>query len=254
MLKHILWAAIGAGAGYYVAKKHLEADFDSRLQSEVEKTRTFYKNMYDEKLRRATEVSHNEGAIQAVIDITGGEESAVMINEKYKPSRRVEIPDDVELLDIVSAHPDIPEEPEEEEMPDEAVAALVNYQGISTASAEPVGNISRILERKVAEEEELAYVKPDGPRIIDFKAYDENGGDYKQDTVVFYAKDSIVSNERDEKLTEDFVGTHISYANLAKLNDETTTIYIRDDKNGMDHEVIRSASSYAVDVLGQQPE
>jgi hypothetical protein len=250
MLKHILWAGLGAGAGFYVAREYLKADFDARLQSEIEQTRTFYKNLYEEKLRRATEVSHNEGAIQAVVDLTGGEEA--MINEKYKPSR---ILDGVELVDAVSPHPDIPEQAEEpEEMPEEAAVALVNYQGISAASGdpEPVGGMRRIIDRK-AEEEELTYVKPNGPRLITFEKYAENGGDYEQHTVVYYAKDQMVSDESEEKVDKGYVGKHISYANLATLNEKNTTIWIRDDKNLIDHEVIWSAGSFAVDVLGEQP-
>lgn len=253
MLRHILWAAIGSGAGYYVAKKHLEADYESRLRDELEQTRKFYKNLYDEKLRRETLKLREQADIlkEAVAEVTDTQEEEVkqalekVINEKYKPARKLD--------DVVLPHPEYPEQAEEE-MPEEAAVALVNYQGISAASAEPVGNLSRVFEKKSAEEPELAYVKPDGPRIIDFNKYAENGGDYEQHTVVYYATDSEVSDESDEKLDKKYVGTHISYANLAKLNDQNTTIYIRDDKHRMDHEVIWSAGSFAVDVLGQQPE
>jgi len=255
MLRHILWAAIGTGAGYYVAKKHLEADYESRLREELDQTRKFYKNMYDEKLKRETAKLKDQADIlrEAVEEVTGAQEEEVKAAlEKVL----AQAPDSVEIVNAVSPHPDIPEQADEpeEEMPEEAAAALVNYQGITAASAEPVGNVSRILEQTVVEEQELAYVKPDGPRIIDFNKYAENGGDYEQHTVVYYATDSEVSDESDAKLDKKYVGTHISYANLAKLNDQNTTIYIRDDKHRMDHEVIWSAGSYAVDVLGQQPE
>ena len=255
MLRHILWAAIGTGAGYYVAKKHLEADYESRLRDEVEQTRKFYKNMYDEKLRRETLKLKEQADIlrEAVEEVTGAQEEEVKAALEKVLSQA---PDGVEIVDAVSPHPDVPEqadEPEEEEMPEEAAVALVNYQGISAASAEPVGNVTRILEQTVREEQELAYVKPDGPRLIDFEKYAENGGEYEQHTVVYYATDSEVSDESDEKLDKAYVGKHISYANLATLNEQNTTIYVRDDKNRMDHEVIWSAGSYDVDVLGNPP-
>lgn len=264
MLRHILWAAIGAGAGYYVAKKHLEADYENRLRSEIEQTREFYKNMYDEKLRQETMKLRDQADIlkAAVAEVTDSQEEEVKqalekkIAERQLALYKSMVPDGVEIVDVVSPHPDIPEqadELEEEEMPEEVTKALVNYQGVSVSS-EPVGNISRILEKAVVEEQELAYVKPDGPRLIDFEKYAKNDGDYEQHTVVYYATDKEVSDERDAKLEKKYVGTHISYANLAKLNEQNTTIYIRDDKNRMDHEVIWSAGSYAVDVLGQQPE
>lgn len=259
MLRSILWAAIGAGAGYYVAKKHLEADFENRLRDEVEQTRKYYKRLYDEKLRRETAELKNQADIlkKAVTEVTDAqEENAKETLEKVLESVLSKAPDSVEVVDAVSPHPDIPEqadEPEAEEMPEEAATALVNYQGISAAS-EPVGNVTRILQRAAEEDEELAYVKPDGPRLIDFAQYAENGGDYEQHTVVYYASDSEVSDESDAKLDKKYVGTHISYANLAKLNEQNTTIWVRDDKHRKDHEVIWSRGSYAVDVLAQQPE
>lgn len=259
MLRHILWAAIGTGAGYYVAKKHLEADYEQKLHAEVEATRKFYKNLYDEKLNRETRKLHEQADIlkKAVTEVTDAqEENAKEALEKVLESVLSKAPDSVEVVDAVSPHPDIPEqadEPEAEEMPEEAATALVNYQGISAAS-EPVGNVTRILQRAAEEDEELTYVKPDGPRLIDFNTYAENGGDYEQHTVVYYATDSEVSDEAEEKLDKKYVGTHISYANLAKLSEQNTTIWVRDDKHRKDHEVIWSASSYAVDVLGQQPE
>lgn len=253
MLRSILWAAIGTGAGYYVAKKYLEADYDSRLQSEIEQTREFYKNMYHEKLRQETRKLREQADIlkKAVAEVTDAQEEEAF--DKVMSG----ILKGTEFMDAVQENPDIPEQaddPEEEEMPEEVAKALVNYQGVSAASAEPVGNISRILEKAVVEEQELVYVKPDGPRLIDFEKYAENGGDYEQHTVVYYATDSEVSDESDEKLDKKYVGTHISYANLAKLSDQNTTIYVRDDKHRKDHEVIWSAGSFAVDVLGQQPE
>lgn len=253
MLRSILWAAIGTGAGYYVAKKHLEADYESRLRDEIEQTRKYYKRLYDEKLRRETTKLREQADIlkAAVAEVTDSQEEEV---KQALEKVLAQAPDGVEVVDAVSPHPDIPEqadEPEEEEMPEEAAVALVNYQGVSAASAEPVGNITRILERAVEEEHELAYVKPDGPRLIDFNMYAENGGDYEQHTVVYYATDSEVSDESDAKLDKEYVGKHISYANLAKLNDRNTTIYVRDDKHRMDHEVIWSAGSYDVDVLGK---
>ncbi|QPX71423.1 hypothetical protein SscP1EGY_25 [Streptomyces phage SscP1EGY] len=250
MLRSILWAAIGAGAGYYVAKKHLEADYETRLRTDLEQTRRFYKNMYDEKLRRETEKIREQVEVleEAVAEVTDVQEEEV-----HKALERV-----LTLTSGTSA--DIPEQADEpeaeaEEMPEEAVKALVNYQGIS-ASSEPVGNVSRVLERGMVEQksEQLTYVKPDGPRLIDFEKFAENGGDYEQHTVVYYEVDSEVSDENEEKLDKKYVGTHISYANLAKLNEQNTTIWVRDDKHRKDHEVIWSRGSYAVDVLGQQPE
>lgn len=234
MLRHILWAVLGAGAGYYVGKKHLEAGFDKRLQEEVEATRAFYKSMYDKRLE-AEVAKLSNAAVNVAVD--------TVISSK--------VPEGVELVDAVSPHPDIPEQTEpEEEMTEEAVAALVNYQGMSTASAaEPVGNLMRpIVERVPREEEELTYVKPDGPRIISFKEYEDNGGDYAQHTVVFYSKDSAVSNEADTKLSEEYVGSNISYANLGKLNADNSTIYVRHDGNQVDFEVIWSPNSYRAEV------
>lgn len=257
MLRHILWAAIGTGAGYYVAKKHLEAGYEARLQEEVEQTRTFYKKMYDEKLRREVAKVKEQADIlkKAVADVTDTQEDQVdKILDKMTEDAVLE------ALTKAAGEPTVPEQAEEPEaeqpMPEEAITALVNYQGVSAGAAEPVGNLSRTFEKASPNEiePELTYVKPKGPRLIDFDKYAENGGDYEQHTVVYYATDSEVSNESDTLLDKKYVGTHISYANLAKLNEENTTIYVRDDKHRMDHEVIWSAGSFAVDVLGQQPE
>jgi hypothetical protein len=252
MLKHILWAGLGAGAGFYVAREYLKADFDARLQSEIEQTRTFYKNLYEEKLKRETAKTKEQADIlkAAVAEVTDSQEEDV---KRALEEILAKVPD-VELVDVVSPHPDIPEQEEPEELPEEVAIALVNYQGISAASgnSEPVGGIRRIIDRS-AEEDDLTYVKPDGPRLITFNQYSENAGDYVQQTVVYHAKDQVVSDEVDLKLERSYIGRHISYANLATLNEDNKTIYVRDDKNRTDHEVIWSAMSFAVDVLGEDP-
>jgi hypothetical protein len=272
MLRYLLWAALGSGAGYYVAKRQLSADYEARLLDEVEATRKYYKTIYEKRLETEMAKTRESAEVlkEAVTELTDAQEEEFRAALEKVMAQTLE---DVELVDVVSAHPDIPEQAPEEPMPEEAAEALTNYQGMS-AAAEPVGNISRVLEKKTPEEAEeelltnpivrkrltqgvdekdLTYVKPGGPRLIDFDAYDQNGGDYQQQTVVYYVNDSEVTDENDQKLDKTYVGKHISYANLATLNENNTTIWVRDDKNRLDFEVVFSKGSYDSVVLGKTP-
>uniref|UniRef100_A0AAU7GWV0 Uncharacterized protein n=1 Tax=Streptomyces phage Scarif TaxID=3158858 RepID=A0AAU7GWV0_9CAUD len=249
MLKHVLWAALGAAAGYYVAKEALHARYEEQLQKGIQDAQEYYRLKYEAKIQE--EMNKVLGARVSPDEVEKnrlrgmGEDLKKAIDE-IETLREQEAKTAVENL-AAEAENIIREHAEE------AASALVDYQGISSEKvSEPVGNAPRSMDTSEVPETS-AFHKPDA-RLISFEDYDANGGDYEQFTVTYFANDSEVADENDELISKEDVGKYISYANLAKLNDKITTIWVRNDKHRRDYEVVFSMGSYASDVLGKTTE
>lgn len=239
MFTKLVWAAIGAAAGYYVAKRQLHDYYEARLQKETEDVRYFFQEKHDAKLKSVME--DNERSM----------------SEMDKPS---------EVLDETGT--DVETGFAEGLLSDEATKALTDYQGISVAPStlaqemDLVGNIARrkvqeaiTIEEEAREAEELdaatkTHEEP-GPRLINFTMYDANEGDYEQHTVTYFAKGGEVADENDQKLSKETVDKHIGDYNLEQLGENRTTIYVRNDRYKMDYEIVWDPNSYDVSVLGK---
>ncbi|HEY3434151.1 MAG TPA: hypothetical protein VGK41_00720, partial [Solirubrobacterales bacterium] len=99
MFTKLVWAAIGAAAGYYVAKRQLHDYYVERLRKESEDHRYFFEEKYEAKLKKLQ-----------------GEEP--IVPDQWDESREEHDPED-------------PTEFSEGLLTDEAAEALTNYQGIS---------------------------------------------------------------------------------------------------------------------------
>ncbi|QAY17178.1 hypothetical protein SEA_MADAMATO_60 [Streptomyces phage Madamato] len=244
----LLWAAIGAAAGYYVAKSQLHGYYEERLKKEVEDAQYFFKEKYDAKLKNLK-----------------GEEDVVP--DKWDESHEEH---EEEKADEYS----------EGLLSDEAAEALTNYQGISAAPSVLAQELIRAesnlkavealtapgvrekvmeavtIENEAQEAEEVDIAARmnagEGPRLINFTMYDENEPNYAQTTVTYFAKGGDVADEQDEKLEADTIEKHIGGYNLEQLNENRPTIYVRNDQFRMDFEIVWDRDSYDVSVLGKK--
>ncbi|QEQ93551.1 hypothetical protein SEA_GIRLPOWER_52 [Streptomyces phage GirlPower] len=237
MFTKLLWAALGAAAGYYVAKTQLHDYYVEKLRKETEDAQYFFKEKYEEKLRRTLQEKQ-----EAFWD---GDDAAIIKGDPWEGEG--ETPSEDLPASILS---------------EEAAEALTNYQGISSAPSvlaqemvkaqmgEAVEEAEKIVEEAEEAEQLDAATNPNapGPRLINFTMFDANEDDYDQATVTYFA-DGVVADENDEKMSKEVVNKHIGDYNLEQLNDRRKTIYVRNDRYRMDFEIVWDSNTYA-DVKG----
>ncbi|WPJ30587.1 hypothetical protein [Streptomyces phage Psst1] len=242
----LVWAAIGAAAGYYVAKRQLHDHYEARLSKATEDMEYFFKEKYDAKLQRENLKEKQEAFWDR--------DDAAVIEDPF-PSAADSDEDESDTgysEGLLSS---------------EASEALTNYQGISAAPSTlaqelaHVGNVARKKveeaitideEAKEAEELDTTFNPPEpGPRLINFSMYDQNEPNYAQTTVVYF-KDGVVVDEHDEKVSEESVKKHIGDYNLEQCGEHRPTIYVRNDRFKMDFEVVWDRNTYEASVLGKK--
>jgi hypothetical protein len=208
MFTKLLWAALGAAAGYYVAKTQLHDHYVERLRKETEVSRYFFEEKYKAKIEAAL-LAHD---------------TQVIVEQDEAES---EVSSDDLPASILS---------------EEAAEALTNYQGISSAPSVLAQELVQSqISTKVEEAEKLdaaTNTNEPGPRLINFTMYDANENDYQQATVTYFAADSEVADENDETLSKELVQRHIGYYNLEQLGEHRKTIYVRNDRYKMDFEIV----------------
>jgi hypothetical protein len=104
--------------------------------------------------------------------------------------------------------------------------------------------------------EEEAYISEDeappaAPYVISWDEFASAVLEYDQDTLTYFEKDDILVDGRDDAVN-DVDGT-VGLANLERFGDQSkdnNIVYVRNDKLGLDFEIVRSKGSYAKEVLG----
>lgn len=91
---------------------------------------------------------------------------------------------------------------------------------------------------------------PAVPYVIHQDEHKENDKDYEQVSLVYYEGDDILSDERDQVVTErDLVGVE----NLSKFghgSGDPKIVYVRNDEKSLDFEIVHSEGKYATEVHG----
>lgn len=158
------------------------------------------------------------------------------------------------------------------ETPEEAVAALIPPKGDEDPRAkhdkiayhkivtkegygEPVDPIPA--EEPVENTTHNVFDKPrdlSRPYVISQDEFEQNESDHDQNTLTFYEADNVLVDERDEILPEaDMMLGERFRVQFGQQSTDENTVHIRNDKLGLEFEVVRSERSYKEDVLGQEP-
>ena len=211
-LAAVVLASLGAGAaaGWAIAMKRLESDFDSRLAAEIEEMQKFYKAMYKKAQFATPEEAAEEYGIVTTEEVAG--ELLEQLVEKYQG--------DDEPKEIVVQHANI----------------FVN--------SEPLND-------EFDYEAEMRNRTEEMPYVITAEEFGQNEKDYNQVTVTYYAEDDVLADEKDEVI-DDMDGV-IGEPNLGKFgygSGDRNVVYVRNDRLGLDVEVVRHTGKYAEIVLG----
>ena len=110
-----------------------------------------------------------------------------------------------------------------------------------------------ILEELNPEENELADLLPDGdePYIIDVGTFDADESVFEKQELYYYEGDDTLADMSDNviKNPEKKVGG-LALQNFGKGSKDPDIVYVRDENNQIDYEILRTKKSYAEEVMG----
>lgn len=129
-----------------------------------------------------------------------------------------------------------------------------NYRTVRTGDGieYPVAEDDEIEERDRHERLSLETVDTgDGPYVITLEQFQEEMDHYDKSTIYYYEDDDTLTDEGEEVIT-DVTATIGDDAldNFGCGSEDPEVVYVRNDKMGIDYEVIRLSKSYAETVLG----
>ena len=123
------------------------------------------------------------------------------------------------------------------------------------AEFEDPTTLAEVYEEVVEEQEYISEAMPDQPTdkpyVISWEEFAGAAREYDQDTLTYFEGDDVLSDGRDAVV--DDVDNIVGAANLLRFGDQSrdnNIVYIRNDKLGLDFEIVRSKGNYAKEVLG----
>lgn len=215
----------GGGLSYFVAKKKLSAEYEARLEEEIDNTKRHYAI-----LRKEGEYADPTNAFEQYagqIEQNEKEAEALLDNLSYRSE------DDVQA-----------------EAPVETEADL--------ARAEEAQRIQRNVFKDARSansyfdyEEEMKTRSPDEPYVITEDEWEQNDGDFDQVEVTYFEEDDVLIDDRSDVIpdSDGTVGDHnlTRFGHGAKSRD---IVHVRNERMRIDFLVVRSHKSYTEDVLG----
>lgn len=237
----VVGAGVGGFAAYKFAVKRTTLKYEEILQIEISEAREFYM-----KMAKEGDFSSPESAVAALIpnDVVDA-----VRNYQGRPKTTDIRPEDRELKEgetrVSHYHPDT------HELIDTKIV-MEERNVFVEAAVNPVHNPE---EWDYDTEQKLRDANPNAPYVVSFEEYSENPENHEQETLTYYSADDTLSDPKDSAIdnTEYTVGDD----NLLRFgagSHDANVVYIRNERLGMDFEVVRSQGSFAREVLGIEPD
>jgi hypothetical protein len=208
----VVSAAAGAVGGYLLAKRRLDAQYNERLEVEIEATKRFYSLMHKKDLKTP------EAAVAALIPPAARE----ITETSTEDLKRI-----VEGLKYATPEP-------------EKVAEPVNA----------ISNIFDGTNPDEDYEAEVSKRNVNRPYIISFDVFMANEVDHKQISLTWFAGDGVLVDDGDKPIerVKETVGNNLN--RFGEFSKDPRIVYVRNEKFGADFEVALHDGKYSVDVLG----
>lgn len=242
--------ALGVAGGYFAAKKVLRSHYEELSQREIAEAKTFYASVYK------TNEDGTPKTPQEVLSERHGPEAAAEALSTYKGQQAAER--------LVKAG-ELAYDEQDEAQIRKIENARVHSMSVDKEVGPGGGKIEKIekLEEGPAETrnvfrddnfdlaEELKYRTKEAPYIITHDEYYAGELEYENSTLTYYEQDDTLTDEQDKPIHE--IDKTIGEDHLIQFghgSKDRNIVYIRNDRLGMDFEVIKSTGSYVEEVLG----
>lgn len=218
---------LGIVGGYFAAKKVLRSHYEDLAQSEIAEARKFYANVYK------TNEDGSPKTPQEVLSERHGSEAAAEAVRTYKGQQSAE-----KLVGAGELDYDEQDEEEPEVGPDGRIKEDPETR-----------NVFR--DDNFDLDEEKKYRTKTEPYIITHDEYYASEPEYENSTLTYYEQDDTLTDEQDKPIRE--IDKTIGEDHLIRFGHgsrDSNIVYIRNDRLGIDFEVVKSTGSYVEEVLG----
>lgn len=220
IFKNLIIYGIGAATGAFIAIKMLEDHYAAIADEEIEAV----KNMAREKIKEI-EKKYEKDTEEVKEVIKKNEE---VVNNVYKKmARDYTKPNLEEIAERAKKIAD-----EEKEYPRED---------------DDMDELEEEMYEKEAESDKLNERYDVDPYLITEEEFSNENLHYEKETLWYYLEDKVLCNDSEELV--DDVEALIGEDTLEFINDDQT-IYIRNDRQGSDFEIVCVKKAYSVEVMG----
>lgn len=229
---YVLGLGIGAVSGYFLAKRRLQTKYSKIADQEIEEMREHY--------REKTTAFEAEFAKRPLSEIVEERGYNLVDPPGTTPSEPEDIPPPMGI------------------QPDPPPPSLVMVEK-ETPEEEPPGReeVRNVFKERTSDykwnwHEERRKRSPDIPYVIHVD--EKHDMDYDVMTLTYYEGDDVLCNERDEVIDRDYERDElIGDKNLERFghgSNDSSIVYIRNDKLELVYEVIKNPHHYAEEVHG----
>lgn len=220
IFKNLIIYGIGAATGAFIAIKMLEDHYAAIADEEIEAV----KNMAREKIKEI-EKKYEKDTEEVKEVIKKNEE---VVNNVYKKMARDYTKPNLE--EIAERAKELADE--EKEYPRED---------------DDMDELEEEMYEKEAESDKLNERYDIDPYLITEEEFSNENLHYEKETLWYYLEDKVLCNDSEELV--DDVEALIGEDTLEFINDDQT-IYIRNDRQGSDFEIVCVKKAYSVEVMG----
>lgn len=226
----VVGAGIGAVVAYKIAVKRTTLKYEDILVEQLADARDFY-----QRLAKDGPFATPESAVQELIPDAVVEAAADALTSYQGGGEPVPYNRPEEVV-IEEPAPVIVEKVEKVE---------VNVFTETRGSAAPAWDYDR--EHKIREE------NPDVPYVISFDEYLENPERHEQTTLAYFAQDDTLVDEREQPIDNtDYTVGDDNLLRFGEGSNDPNVVYIRNERLGVDFEVVASRGSYHKEVFGTE--
>lgn len=219
----------GAGfVGWKLAKRHFTKKYEAELEREMESARKFY------------------GRLNKVDD-NGDELTPEKLAERHRREEKAE-----QAAEALKEYQAGPMQYDKLSKTEQATVAAAVGAATDTPITSNIFLDGRALNPEEFDlTEEIKNRDPESPYVVSKDEFMENEPDYVQHSIVYYAGDDTLVDERDQPIEE--IEATVGTENLSRFghgSGDKNIVYIRNDRVEADFEVAYSGGNYSEEVLG----
>jgi hypothetical protein len=233
-IKYIAVFALGAGAGYLVAKKVLEDHYAQLAQEEIDSVKeTFSKDKPVEKLVKSGKSEEKEAPASAKRIVSVPKDAGKMT--PFDPLTRNPYEQAKKNYNLISQKAKMEAELDEDDEENEDEEPETDAAGFAE------GDFEEIPARDLSEIDRTA------PYLIDVTEFGEEFPNHDKITLYYYTYDDVLCDEGEE-IIDDIDGT-VGWDCFKQLEMQTTS-WVRNERLGADYEICAVRTSYSEAVHG----